>query len=316
MKRILGLIGGVLLSAAGLAVIVTPPSAWAGEKTIRILCSTFPIYQFTRNVTQGRAAAQVAPMLPTELGCPHDYTLTPKDMQLLARADVLVVNGLGLEEFLGAPIERANPALTVIDSSKGIMDLLHYGAKLGPGEVGREEEEHQGVNPHLFVSPRLAARLVLTIAGELSRIDPAGADLYRHNGKVYAAKMTKLGQEVAALGQTLRNKRIITQHGVFDYLARDMRLEVVAVVEAHAGQEPSAAQMLAIIKTAKATQAGAIFAEPQYPAKVVRTLAREAGIKAATLDPMATGPEEAALDYYEEVMIRNMATLKSTLGTL
>jgi ABC-type Zn uptake system ZnuABC Zn-binding protein ZnuA len=232
-------------------------------------------------------------------------------MQLLARAEVLVVNGLGLEEFLGAPIKKANPAIQLIDSSKGVDDLILDSTEEGQGQ---DQHGHQGMNPHLFVSPRLTAELTRYIASELAKIDPEGRDVYTANGQAYAAKMMGLDQEMVALSKRLVNKRIITQHGVFDYLARDMGLEVVAVVAAHAGQEPSAAEMLAIIKTAKAKRAGGIFSEPQYSAKVVATIAQEVGIPAATLDPVATGPDDAGLDYYEQVMAKNRQTLQSTLG--
>jgi len=312
MNRFLGLIISLLLALCGFAIALVPQIAGAaGGSPQHILCTTFPLYQITRNLTQGRDAVQVDLLLPAQLGCPHDYALTPKDMQLLTRAEVLVVNGLGLEEFLGAPIQKANPALHLIDSSKGVDDLILDGAE---GEQGHDAHEHSGVNPHLFASPRLTAKLALYIASELALIDPDGRELYRANSQSYAAKMVQLDQEMVAVGRSLVNKRIITQHGVFDYLARDLGLEVVAVVEAHAGQEPSAAEMLAIIKTAKAKKAGGIFAEPQYPAKVVTTIAKEAGIPAATLDPVATGPDDSGLDYYEKVMAKNMQTLKSTLG--
>lgn len=314
MKQLFGLIFGLLLAAGPLAV-VDPPSVYAAEQALHILCTTFPIYQTTRNLSLGRDAVQVELLLPAQLGCPHDYALTPRDMQLLLRADVLVVNGLGLEEFLGAPIQKVNPAIILIDSSKGGEEIIYTSDEAGQINDGHEEGHGpQEANPHLFVSPRQVAGLARHIAGELSRIDPEGGDLYRANAKAYATKMATLDQEVVALGKRLGNKRIITQHGVFDYLARDLGLEVVAVVEAHAGQEPSAAEMLAIIKTAKARQAGAIFSEPQYPAKVVQTIAKEAGIPAASLDPVATGPADAGLDYYETVMARNLATIKAVLG--
>lgn len=59
-------------------------------------------------------------MLPAQAGCPHDYALTPQDMSKLAQADILVLNGLGLEAFLGSPSARAQKELHTIDSSKGI----------------------------------------------------------------------------------------------------------------------------------------------------------------------------------------------------
>ncbi|MDD5757998.1 MAG: metal ABC transporter substrate-binding protein [Desulfobulbaceae bacterium] len=283
-----------------------------GEKPLRILCTTFPLYQITRNLTKGRDVVRVDLLLPARLGCPHDYALTPSDMQLLAQADVLVVNGLGLEEFLGAPIKKANPAIRIIDSSNAVTDLLYGDAE--------EKRQHGGsglqvANPHLFVSPRLAGQLGRYLAARFTEVDPGGKEIYASNSQAYSGKMAALDQKMVALGKSLKNKRIITQHGVFDYLARDLGLEVVAVVEAHAGQEPSAAEMLALVKTAKAEHVGAFFSEPQYPARVVATIAQEAGIASATLDPVATGPDDAGLDYYEKVMLGNMQVLKSTLGT-
>jgi len=73
----------------------------APEQTV--LATTFPIYQIARNVTQGRDGVKVDLMMPSQQGCPHDYALTTQDMQKLAKANILVVNGLGMEDFLGAP---------------------------------------------------------------------------------------------------------------------------------------------------------------------------------------------------------------------
>ena len=442
-----------------------------------ILVTTFPIYQIVRNVIQGQDGINVDLMLPSQAGCPHDYVLTPQDMQKLAKADLLVVNGLGMEEFLGAPVEKANPAIKIIDSSTGINDTLQYsgehqhghgadgehaeeahhesehdhgelpfewagafqlesgvyqwsfakvdGAYADPGMKmayivsGAEEpieqaeeqaktifgqsgqavqpggrlstgnlyslqfdstrdatvfeiavdqsgtyvfftehmpsefeagehffktaggkdvepvaqepetghthhhaETHQdhghqhhngGVNPHLFVSPRMTAKLAMNIAAELSKADPNNAAIYFNNAQVYAETMNKLADDMAALGKRLNNNRIVQPHGIFDYLARDMDLEIVAVMLAH-GQEPSASEMMQLVETIKETHAGAIFTEPQYPEKIGKTLSKETGIPVALLDPAESGPENAPLTYYEMVMRQNMKTLESTLG--
>lgn len=140
------------------------------------------------------------------------------------------------------------------------------------------------------------------------------APLYKKNAEEYASRLGKLADEFAATGKVLKNNRIVTQHGVFDYLARDTGLEIVAVVQEHAGQEPSAANMLSVAKAIREKKAGAIFTEPQYPSATGETLARETGIPAATLDPAATGPENAGLDYYEKIMKANLEILKSVLG--
>jgi len=325
-KRYIFLLSGLLMMSTAI---------YAGE--LKVLCTTFPLFQITRNVAQGHENTVVQLLLPASLGCPHNYALTPQDMQKLGGARVLIVNGLGLEEFLGAPVQKANADLVVVDSSIGIKELLQYqdddhdaehdhdgDAKHQAHEADKDHHEggetehehhHSGTNPHLFASPRMAAQLTDAIAAGLAKVDPDGAELYKKNAATYAERMNKLAQEFAALGKTLKNNRIVTQHGVFDYLARDTGLEVVAVVQAHAGQEPSAAEILDIVKTVRDKKAGAVFTEPQYPAKVGQTIAKEAGIPCAILDPVATGPDNAPLDYYETIMHKNMETLRAILGT-
>ncbi len=293
-------------------------SAWAAEQQLRILATTFPVYQITRNIVAGADDVIVELMIPAQLGCPHDYALVPQDMRKLARADVLVINGLGMEEFLGAPVQSANPGLKIIDSSKGLTNILHYSdMETEPHEEGPESHEHDhhgALNPHLFASPRMVALMADNIARSMAQIHPAQAGLFTANALAYAQKMNRLADDLVSLGKRLSNNRIVTQHGVFDYLARDMGLEVVAVIQAHAGQNPAAADMLALVQTVKAKKAGAIFTEPQYPRAVGATIAKEASIGTAILDPVANGPEEAPLEYYQQVMRNNMKTLEKTLG--
>jgi ABC-type Zn uptake system ZnuABC Zn-binding protein ZnuA len=159
----------------------------------------------------------------------------------------------------------------------------------------------------------MAAVLAENIAAGLSKADPEGAGVYFKNAKAYAGRMNALADEMAAAVKTLRNNRIVQPHGVFDYLARDLGLEVVAVTQPH-GQEPSAAEMLKLAGTIREKKAGAVFTEPQYSPKVGQTLAKETGIPAAVLDPVASGPENAPLDYYEQTMRKNLETLRATLG--
>jgi ABC-type Zn uptake system ZnuABC Zn-binding protein ZnuA len=277
------------------------------------------MYLFTRNVTAGRDDVQVDTMLPAAMGCPHDYALTPQDMQKIAAADVFVANGLGMEVFLGQPLKRANDKLIVIDTSAGIDDLIRLEEENGRDEAGHREaheahHHHAGPNPHLFASPRMAARIVRNIAAELSRIDPAGAEIYKRNADAYAQRLEQLENEISAALKDVTSRKIVTEHAVFDYLARDCGLEIVAVVEEEPGREPSAAEMLELVKTIKVSGAATVFTEPQYPAKIGRTIAQEAGIPVAVLDPVASGPEDAPLDYYEKTMRANMETLVKTLG--
>lgn len=288
-------------------LLFCPLTLWASGTHV-LLATTFPVYQMTRNIILGQDSVTLGLMLPAELGCPHDYALTPADMVKIAEANVLITNGLGLEEFLGTPVLTANPSINIINATSGIGNLIVFDENPEPGRQPHD------LNPHLFASPRMAAQMVLNIEKALSELYPQNRSLFSTNAKTYALKLNHLSFEVESAGQHLANRRIVTQHGIFDYLARDMGLDIVAVIQAHAGQEPSASDMLGILNTIREKKAAAIFTEPQYPGKIAQTLSEESGIPLAMIDPVATGPKNASLDYYETVMKQNIKTLEKTLG--
>ena len=291
------------------------PPASGPAATVKVLCSTFPMYLFTRNVTSGREGVQVDLMIPAVMGCPHEYSLTPQDMRKIGAAGVFIANGLGMEEFLGEPLKQGNARIVVVDTSAGVGDLIQIEEEHHDGREGTAGHmRHFVPNPHLFASPRLAAKVVRNIAEGLSKVDPAGAEVYKKNAAAYAARLERLADEFVAATKDLPSKKIVTEHAVFDYLARDCGLAIVAVVEENPGQEPSPAGMTALIKTIKASGASAVFTEPQYPAKVGKTIADQVGIPVAALDPVANGPDNAPLDYYETTMRANLATLVKSLG--
>ncbi|MHC1743449.1 MAG: metal ABC transporter substrate-binding protein [Syntrophobacteraceae bacterium] len=330
----------ILLCGLLMMTAVDCTEAAPAQPEVRIVASTFPVFLFTRNIVNGAPGVVVESMLPASMGCPHDYVLTPGDMEKISRANIFVANGLGLEEFLGAPLERANPKVVLVDSSSNIRDVIEGGHEHadesgeGPehnhGERAEPEHaseahhpehgdghphEHAGPNPHLFASPRMAAMMVRNIASALVVADPANSALYKSNSAAYAEALETLAEEARVVGSKLNNRRVITQHAVFDYLARDMGLEIEAVVREDPGMEPSAAEMLQLVRIIRQKKVGALFTEPQYPARVGETVAREAKIPVAVLDPVATGLEGAPLDYYQQAMRKNLETLRKTLGS-
>ena len=160
----------------------------------------------------------------------------------------------------------------------------------------------------------MAIRIVTNIAAALASADPANAQKYKSNADLYTGRLKHLSEQMMAASVGFKAKKIVTQHAVFDYLARDLGLEVLAVIQEHPGQEPSAAEMMNLVKVIKQHRAAAIFTEPQYPAKIADVLAREVGITVAELDPVASGPENAPLDHYEKTMRANLNALKRILG--
>ena len=129
----------------------------------RVLATTFPVYQIVRNITQNVPDVEVQLMLPAQAGCPHDYALTPQDMSKLAQADILVLNGLGLEAFLGSPSARAKKELHTIDSSKGISGLLPY------TDAEEAHEEHEGLPISIPPTPQRTGPMPRTTPGRSTR---------------------------------------------------------------------------------------------------------------------------------------------------
>lgn len=315
-------------------------SAASSQGTLRILATTYPVYLLARNVVQGQPGVQVDLLIPAQTGCPHDYALTPKDMQKLAQADVLLLNGLGLDNFMQKALPNAKPGLVVVDSSAGVTPVLeadgeedehqegndaldvhgvheHAAVSHELEESGHEhghehgpDHDHGGVNPHAFASPIQAGIMVKNMADGLAKADPQNAATYEANAQAYGKVLANLGERLSTLGSKSSNKGIALMHDALVYMARDGGLEVVAVIQENEEAQPSAARLLKVAGVLREHKPALIASEPQYSDKAVQTLAREVGIPAAQLDSLASGPENPSLDHYEKTMNNNINTLE------
>jgi len=277
------------------------------SKKLDVLCSFHPIYVFTQNITANSKNVTVECLLPQNIG-PHDYALTPGDMKKIAKADIFIINGLNVEEFLGKTINEANPKLKIIDTSKGIKLIPTRGA-----EKEAEKEEHHGAyNPHIWASPKSAIIQVQNIQKALSTVDPQNSALYKANADKYVAKLQAIVNDLTKSSKTFKNRKIVTFHDAFDYFARDFGLEIVGVIEVVPEQEPSAGELADMVKTVKSSGASAVFSEPQYQGKVAVVLAKEANVPVYQLDPVETGDDKP--NAYEKAMQKNLEVLKKALG--
>ncbi|MBR2364116.1 MAG: zinc ABC transporter substrate-binding protein [Lentisphaeria bacterium] len=293
-----------------------------------ILCTTFPIYLFTRNITKGIKDVKVSLLIPPGTGCPHDYTVTPGDMRKLAAKNmILVINGASLDDFFLKTVKKVNPNAVIIDSSREI-DL----SSAAPGDAHNHHHHHhtpscnscgthgddssagtKSGNPHLFASPFTARSVVKNIGEGLEDADPAHASFYHKNTAEYIEKLNKLCGEFSRLAKTFRIRKIVTQHSVFDYLAAHLHLQITGNINEGNENSLNARDMLRLIGKIKREKAGAIFTEPQYSSRTAQIIARECKIPFAELDPVANGPVNAPLDHYEKVMEKNLATMRKVL---
>lgn len=315
--------------------------AFAAEPKVRVLATTYPVYLLTRAVAQTSPDVQVDLLIPAQAGCPHDYALTPKDMQKLSKANVVIINGLGLEAFLEKPLAAAGKKIAVIDSSKGVnsiaeehdedhdadhdkADAAHKddynpaaatkGHDLEHGHGHEHGHDHGGLNPHAFSSPLQAAVMARNIGRGLAAAAPDAAKNCPQAADAYAEKLEALGQRLAAVGANAANKNVVALHDGMAYLVRDAGLNLVDVIQEDEEAQPSAARLLDLVKKIKESKPVVLIGEPQYSDKPVLALAAETGVPAVQLDPLASGPSGAPLDYYETVMSKNLATLEKYFG--
>jgi len=258
---------------------------------LRVVTTFYPLYIATRNLTDGVPGVSTLNMTRPVAGCLHDYQLTTADLVTLQQADILVVNGAGLESFLDKALRQA-PRARVIQASAGIP-LLNG-------------------NPHVWVSPALAIRQVANIAAGLAQYDPAHAGLYRAHAARYTQQLEALQATLHRALQNLADRDIITFHEAFPYFAQEFGLRVAGVVEREPGSEPDARSLAATIATVRRLHVPVIFVEPQYPARAAQVIARETGARIATLDPCVSGPP--APDAYLRCMERNLAELQRALA--
>jgi zinc transport system substrate-binding protein len=285
-----------------------PAAKKPGE--VRVLCTFLPLWIFTKNVVGARPGVQVDVLIPGSQG-PHDYQLTPGDMNKINDADLFVANGLYLDEFITDAARKARPGLKIVEAAAGITPIYSTRESYWMRSDQGDEESPQGINPHAFASPEEAARMVAAIASALAEADPAGAADYRRNAEHYAAALTALAAEFKAVAAAAPDKKIVTFHNAFDYLARDSGLVIEGVIETAPGQAPAAGDLARLADRIRSARVAAIFSEPQFSPRLAQVLAAETGVKTYELDPVATGKMDP--DYYVSAMRQNLATLEKAL---
>ena len=303
LRKLMQIVGRVIVATAMVAVALAPcgtsviaGSAEAAPKPVRIMTSFYPMYIATLNVTKDIPDVEVINLTQPQTGCLHDYQMTTADMTHLSSADILVVNGAGMETFLDKVIQQL-PRIKVIQASKGIELIKGKGA--------------EGDNPHIWCSVSLHIKQIQNIAAQLARVDPEHAPQYMKNATDYVARLDQLRTAMQKGLKNIQTRDIITFHEAFPYFANEFGLRIVAVIEREPGSEPSAKEIAKTIELVREAKTKALFAEPQYPAKAAATIAGETGARLYTLDPAVTGP--MTKDAYIETMERNLSELQKAL---
>lgn len=291
------------------------------EDTLNIVTSFYPLYISTINITKDIPNITVTNMTKSQTGCLHDYQLTPQDLKTLEKADILVVNGAGMESFLDSIISQY-PNLEIVDATKGLTLLEddthshddHDHDHDSEDEHSEDDGHDHEYNPHVWVSVTGNIEEVKNIASQLEDLNPENKEAYESNTNTYVSKLEELKNEMHAELDNLPNRDIITFHEAFPYFAEEFNLNIAGVIEIEPDSEPSAKEIEEIINTIKSKNINALFTEPQYSSKIAETIATETGATVYELDPIVTGDSNPnAYDDYINKMKKNLDVLKEAL---
>ena len=282
----------VLAAATLLAGCAGASTAGAGgsDGKLTVVTTTTVFADMVSNV--GGDLVSVTSIVPKNADV-HTFEPRPADVRTVASAKLLVMNGLGLDDWLQK---------TITDASAAGTPLLQLGVDL-PGVILLPGETSATENPHLWMDVKYAELYVDRIATALGSVDPAHAATYETQAAAYKQQLETLDAWVRAQIATIpvANRKLVTFHDAFPYYAREYGITIVGVAVEAPGQDPSAGYTAQLITAIKNAGVKAIFSEAQFPPKLVDELASEVGCKVvANLYDDALG--DPPVTSYEEVI--------------
>ncbi len=279
---------------------------------IPVAATILPLGDFCRQI--GGDLVEVQVLIPPGAS-PHAFEPPPLIMARAYQARVFVYVGAGLEPWADRFLaSRGTANLAAVEAVYGIPLFREAGGDHPGEESGRPEPGghlHPGGNPHVWLDPILAQGICRRLAAALIQVDPGHRAAYEANLLSYLQKLEALDQEIRRQVSSWRLKDFVSFHPAFNYFARRYGLHQVGVVELAPGREPTPRHLEAVLGAIRRYRIRAVFAEPQFNPKVVQAIAREAGVKVLTLDPMGGRPPYGS-DYLK-LMRHNLAVMAEAM---
>lgn len=304
----------VLIAAAALLVLAAP--AAAAEK-LKVVASFSIVGDFARHVGGDRIELQT---LVGPNGDAHVYEPRPADAALLARADVVLVNGLNFEGFLERLVAASGTRAAVAQVTRGV-DALPAGDDHHHEDAGHDSHadghDHGALDPHAFQSAANAEIYVGNIADAFCAADAAGCDTYRVNAAAYSAQLKALDAELKAdVARIPADKRVvITSHDAFRYFEHAYGIEFLAPEGVSTESEASAADVARLIDQVREDKASALFMENVTNPRLIEQIAAETGIKVGgALYSDALSAEDGPAATYVDMMRHNMRTIAGAIN--
>ena len=305
----------LLVGLAGCA----PTSSPDREEQLHITATTYPLYVLTSAITAGAENVEVRRLNTGSVSCLHDYTLTVSDMRHLEQAEVLILNGAGLEDFLSQALSQLSAV--VVDCSEAVT-LLEGGSHEHHEESHDShghDHEHEH-DPHYWMDPRSLAQAAELIAQSLSSSDPAQAALYQENAALVRKELKGAYETWNAQLSGVSNPHLITFHDGFYYFAEAFDLEILFSMEEGDGATASAKDILTAAAYVKEYYITSIFTETNGSGTAAQAVSGETGVSVYPLSMLMDGKDapagadaETILQLYLAPMEENITTLSEVL---
>ena len=262
------------------------PSTLAEGARLQVVATTSLVADLLGNV--GADGIEMTALLPLGID-PHTYEPSPQDMRAIAEADVVFLNGLGLEETLSVTVRNAGGGAPIVSLSEGIVPL-------------RLEGEAGGPDPHVWLDPNNLVVWAENAAAALATLDPARADYYRSNAEAYAAALrdldARIRDRVAQIPEA--DRKLVTDHDELGYFAVRYGFEIVgALIPAYSSAaEPSAQELSQLETTIRELGTRAVFVGTGVNQELAARVAEDTGVRLVPLYTHSlSGPDGPATSY-------------------
>lgn len=250
---------------------------------------------------------------------PHSYQPTPRDIAGVTRADVVFVNGLGLELFVEDLIANAGGEAQVVHVSRGVEPRTFAGPSPEMEEKsGDHDHEENSPDPHVWLNPLNVVVWTENIEGALVALDPAGAEVYRENGQAYREELQSLDRWIQSQVERIppEDRELVTDHLVFGYFADRYGFELVgAVVPAPTTEaQPSGQQLAQLQDLIQEYDVQAIFVGRDFDPSLAERMAEDAGIRLVPLYFGSLTAADGPAGTYLEYMRTNVRAIVEALG--
>ena len=291
----------------------------AGEKVgqddkLTIVCTTYPVYLFANAVTDGADGVEVLRLDTGSTSCLHDYNLTVDDMKKIEKADVIAINGVGLEEFMEDAL-AASDAL-VIDCSEGVELLENESHHHDEHDHSHDGHDHGHFDPHYWLDPDNAVLMAENLAAGLAGIEEEDKNLFEDNAARVRDRLPKGAYDGHRLLDPVGTPELITFHDGFRYFAHAFEMELLESIEEEAGSEASAKEILEITALVKEHGIPGVFTEVNGSDATASAIARETGCQVAQLSMLMDGHELGTaaetddwIDLYLDAITANVETI-------